>query len=79
MASMRNSSFQSLQLDRRRADRIEAEAQAKQAQADFRARILHAAGQQSLSELLASGDPALRALGAEFSKCVAAEERKRET
>ncbi len=66
--------FQALQLARRRADRIEAEAQARQAEADRRARILAVARQEALARLQATADLSLRAQAAEFSNCLGAQD-----
>jgi hypothetical protein len=64
--------FQAVQLAHRRADCIEAEAQARQAKAESRARVLEAARQHALAQPRACADPSLQALAAELSKCMGA-------
>jgi hypothetical protein len=63
----------------RRAGRIEAGPPASQAKADSRARILEAARRHPLAELRASDDSSLRAMAAEWSKLLGAEDAAAQT
>ncbi len=59
---------QLLELSRRRSNRLEAEAQASQAESRQRARITSRAQDQLISDLRASPDPSLKAMAAELAE-----------